>query len=396
MDTLLTYLLLGLSCCARIQAANTTVNATSPTGNDTYSARLHCAESWSAYSASSSADVTYITSTVTSYDTTDAHLTYGTNKVYTTSNGIPVASGRFTRTSVVRTVLTITTTFEDIEGTTLHPSEVSATPTCSPPSPSECSMLYVSYLNSLGLPANASVPSVTPAPTNSPACPEYYYKPFSTCTTFLDTGADLGICSVIGANAKLFYFPTKTAGAAATATGDRGTITPTVVHSYAPGVTFTSPSVYLSFDTLSALSIVAGREYACTSCGWNGCQASAVGGGDALELIGTSTTGALLGEYLPDIIELDSLLNKPNSTSANRCLLAPSQLPSRASDERSQCHRPRPRRLRQRRERRPLRGRGLSPKGTGPQRPCPSGADGLLPQTQRSARVRQPLPGARV
>jgi len=87
---------------------------------------------------------------------------------------------------------------------------------------------------------------------------------------------------------QLFYFPSKTANASITAGP--------VVQSYAPGVTFTSPSIYLSFDYLSAMSEIGAKESVCSRCGANGCVTYGVGGGDAREYRGTSIAGALLSE----------------------------------------------------------------------------------------------------
>ena len=63
-----------------------------------------------------------------------------------------------------RSVYNITSSQSLTFPTTRSPTD---TPTCSF-SPQDCSRLYVSYLSSLGLSANASVPSITPAPSNSP------------------------------------------------------------------------------------------------------------------------------------------------------------------------------------------------------------------------------------
>jgi len=268
--------------------------ATGKAGNNTidYASVAQCAASWSSYQAFTSTDITRVPIVVTSFNTTTTELTYGANDVYTTRSGVPVASGSFTPTKVVQTVLNITSSTTTHLRTTQNPARFSASPTCSSVSPSDCSLLYVSYLQSLGLSSNASVPSITPAPSNSPHCPKYHYKTTTGCNYWNDYGGGLGTCYVSGANVQLFYFPSKTANAS---NGTSITTGP-IVQSYAPGVTFTSPSIYLSFDYLSAMSEIGAKESACSSCGPNGCVTHAVGGGNAREYRGTSIAGALLSE----------------------------------------------------------------------------------------------------
>ncbi|KAK5701328.1 hypothetical protein LTR17_022700 [Elasticomyces elasticus] len=287
-----------------------------------------CAESWSFYESIQDADVTYITTTYTTVSGQTANVTYGTGDVYTTLGGIPVVSGNFTPTKVVRTVIDITTTSSTWNVVTKNDPRTTETPACSSISPSECSLLYDSYLHSLGLPSNASVPSITPAPTNSPACPAYYYKAWSSCTHYRDSGTDLGTCYVEGANVQLFFFPPRTAN---------GTAAPnaTVVQSYAPGITFTSPSIYMSFDYLSASSGVAAMEWACSQCGslsngW-GCEASAVGGGNGKQIKGTSTAGALLSLAPAEVSTL--LIDYPEGAASSYASAIANGLPNAVHDQ---------------------------------------------------------------
>ncbi|KAK5687742.1 hypothetical protein LTS10_001882 [Elasticomyces elasticus] len=287
-----------------------------------------CAESWSIYESIQSADVTCITTTYTTVSGQTADVTYGTGDVYTTLGDIPVVSGNFTPTKVVRTVIDITTTSSTWNVVTKNDPRTTETPACSSISPSECSLLYDSYLHSLGLPSNASVPSITPAPTNSPACPAYYYKAWSSCTHYRDSGTDLGTCYVEGANVQLFFFPPRTAN---------GTAAPnaTVVQSYAPGITFTSPSIYMSFDYLSASSGVAAMEWACSQCGslsngW-GCEASAVGGGNGKQIKGTSTAGALLSLAPAEVSTL--LIDYPEGAASSYASAIANGLPNAVHDQ---------------------------------------------------------------
>ncbi|KAK4892332.1 hypothetical protein LTR27_009166 [Elasticomyces elasticus] len=288
-----------------------------------------CAESWSYYESIQDADVTYITTTYTTVSGQTANVTYGTGDVYTTLGGVPVVSGNFTPTRVVRTVIDITTTSSTWNVVTKNDPRTTETPACSSISPSECSLLYDSYLHSLGLPSNASVPSITPAPTNSPACPaSYYYKAWSSCTHYRDSGTDLGTCYVEGANVQLFFFPPRTAN---------GTAAPnaTVVQSYAPGITFTSPSIYMSFDYLSASSGVAAMEWACSQCGslsngW-GCEASAVGGGNGKQIKGTSTAGALLSLAPAEVSTL--LIDYPEGAASSYASAIANGLPNAVHDQ---------------------------------------------------------------
>ncbi|KAK3657604.1 hypothetical protein LTR56_002379 [Elasticomyces elasticus] len=287
-----------------------------------------CAESWSSYESIQDADVTFITTTYTTVSGQTANVTYGTGDVYTTLGGIPVVSGNFTPTKVVRTVIDITTTSSTWNVVTKNDPRTTETPACSSISPSECSLLYESYLHSLGLPSNASVPSITPAPTNSPACPAYYYKAWSSCTHYRDSGTDLGTCYVEGANVQLFFFPPRTVN---------GTAAPnaTVVQSYAPGITFTSPSIYMSFDYLSASSGVAAMEWACSQCGslsngW-GCEASAVGGGNGKQIKGTSTAGALLSLAPAEVSTL--LIDYPEGAASSYASAIANGLPNAVHDQ---------------------------------------------------------------
>ncbi|KAI6855073.1 hypothetical protein KC323_g8517 [Hortaea werneckii] len=260
--------------------------------NDTndFAALSKCAASWSSYDAFTSTDLTYPLTTSTSIQHTHTRLTQGTGAVYTTRDGIPVASGSFRPTKVVKSQIVITSSTIEYITSTQHPASFNATPSCPSIKPKKCSSLYSAYLSSLGLPSNASIPAITPAPTNSPPCPQYYFRPNSSCSYYQDD-VDSS-CYISGQSVKVFYFPPQTANGSDVPTS----ITSPVVQEYAPGITFTSPSIYLSFDYLSGQRLLPATQSTCVTCGpeYEGCVTYGVGGGNALEYQGTSIAGALL------------------------------------------------------------------------------------------------------
>jgi hypothetical protein len=205
-----------------------------------------------------------------------------------------VATGNFTPTKVLTTTVTFTEHTVLTEYTTLPPSATPSQPACGSVGPANCSLLYVSYLQSLGLPLNASVPSITPVPTNSPRCPVYYYSPVVGTSWGPDDDPANANCLITGQNVRLFYFPSATAVVGNnTVNGSRGE---TVVYSFAPNITFTSPSVYLSFDYLTAGGTFFGGDEMMSSCGTDGCFGSGLGGAMG-ETAGSSVTGAIVSTY---------------------------------------------------------------------------------------------------
>lgn len=260
--------------------------------NDTndFAALSKCAASWSSYNAFTSTDVTYPLTTSTSIQHTHTHLTQGTGAVYTTRDGIPVASGSFQPTKVIKSQIIITSSTTEHAASTQHPASFNATPSCPSIKPKKCSSLYSAYLSSLGLPSNASIPAITPAPTNSPPCPQYYFRPSSSCSYYQDN-VDSS-CYISGQSVQVFYFPPNTVNGSDAPTS----ITSPVVQEYAPGITFTSPSIYLSFDYLSGQRLLPASQSTCVTCGpeYEGCETYGVGGGNALQYQGTSIAGALL------------------------------------------------------------------------------------------------------
>ncbi|KAI5361526.1 hypothetical protein Slin14017_G082590 [Septoria linicola] len=259
-----------------------------------------CSSSWSRYSSRQSKNVVVKLITSTIYTALSTKLTYGTGDVYTTDSiyNIPIANGNFTATSTGKRFLNITSTIETNVDVTLNSTLAKATPTCSLIKPKECSRLYDSYISSLGLPFNASVPDITPVPANSPPCPTWFYKPFSTCTKSFVTSYP-NDCTILGNSVQLFYFPTQTitADADPTSSDALATITtpPAVIYEYAPGTTFTSPSIYLKFDYLSAERLSQGNDAAvCSVCDKLGCRQQAVDGGQEWSIEGTSIEGQIV------------------------------------------------------------------------------------------------------
>ncbi|GIZ38563.1 hypothetical protein CKM354_000197900 [Cercospora kikuchii] len=283
-----------------VTTQHVTVTAGSPPAppppNQDLAAASACSSSWSKYRSRASRNVVWKHITTTVYQALTTDLTYGTGDVYSTEPvyKIPVARGNFTATSTATSrVLNITSISETATESTRNKTLARATPTCDLLKPKECSKLYVEYISSLGLPYNASVPKVTPAPANSPPCPEYFYKPFSTCQKSFVTSYS-NDCTIMGNSVQLFYFPTQST----TPTIEpSGTITqpPAVVYEYAPGTTFTSPSIYLKFDYLSAeRGIYANDALYCTTCNEKGCVTQGVDGGQAIKYEGTSIKGQLV------------------------------------------------------------------------------------------------------
>ncbi|EMF08862.1 uncharacterized protein SEPMUDRAFT_151771 [Sphaerulina musiva SO2202] len=275
-----------------------------PTGD--LAAAAACYSSWSSYSKQQSTSVVFTQVTTTYTRPLTTNITYGTGDVYSTAPGygIPIARGNFTATSTAQRVLNITSTDVVYVSPTLTTTISKPTPTCSSLSPGECSKLYVSYISSLGLPANATVPAITPAPANSPPCPTYYYQPFTSCSTSYGK-VSKDACTIMGNSVQLFYFPSQTTTPTIpVATGTMNvsaTITapptapPAVVYEYAPGTTFTSPNIYLKFDYLSAQRLRLGNGApVCSICDKYGCRMQAVDGGQSITSEGTSIEGQLV------------------------------------------------------------------------------------------------------
>ena len=279
--------------------ANTTTTALKKTGAPLNTNLLQwqsCAESWAKYESVTTriSTVVVVTSLHTTISISTVDLKYGTAKVYNTVSGIAVARGTFTPTKTVRMALDVTEISASSTSHIRYASPTTSKPSCSSIAPSECSLLYDAYVKSYNTPGDTAVPDITPIPSNSPACPAYYYRPWTSCTSWRDPGSESGACTVQGNNVQIFYWPPKNVS--------NLQINATVTQSYAPGVTFTSPSIYMSFDYLAAIVLLPGSAMACTACGkfpdgsgW-GCASTTTDDGDGLMTAGTSTTGVLLSK----------------------------------------------------------------------------------------------------
>lgn len=107
--------------------------------------------------------------------------------------------------------------------------------------------MWQSYLLSLGIttPLNeATEPAITPMPTNRPRCSIGDASWSHTAATWDNT------CYLSGDRVELFYWPTATSEVTAIPPGN---ITAAPVTAVRGNLTFTSPSVYLSFNTISAI-----------------------------------------------------------------------------------------------------------------------------------------------
>ena len=190
----------------------------------------------------------YDTQTFYYTDTYEGDISYGTADVYTTSDGLAHAHGNFTVTSTVPFSTTFVRTGLDpeLKSNVTYPGD----PDCTIDS-SVCASLYTSYRSSLSIAPTAPIPYIWPIPTNSPHCydPEslFVYSTFNASTL---------PCDITGNNVQLFYWaPPITSGSNESDIARSGIVT-TVYRN----VTMTSPSIYLSFDTLQANILVTGHE----------------------------------------------------------------------------------------------------------------------------------------
>ncbi|KAI9712013.1 MAG: hypothetical protein M1820_001721 [Bogoriella megaspora] len=228
--------------------------------------------------------VTY-TSAVTDF-TFNLTVLYGTGDIYTTSDGFSRAHS-FTATSSQVVDPTITYSTGTYTSTTVN--NVSFTlpsPTCTIDF-AQCSLMFSSYLISLGLPAtaihSASIPSITPVPSNSPRC-----SVGTGVASWSIAPADAG-CSIHGNTVQVFYWPPATALSAMS-----GNNSSQVVTQVYGNRTFTSPSVCLSFDTLYAATYT-DLDQSCTVSNPPGATSvCAAPGGGAASVFGQVYTNVLV------------------------------------------------------------------------------------------------------
>ncbi|KAF2720359.1 hypothetical protein K431DRAFT_347193 [Polychaeton citri CBS 116435] len=172
-------------------------------------------------------------------------VTYGKGDVFTTKYGIPYASNGFTPTR--ESTSTITQAQSLYTSVFLGwPSEFPGTyPTCTFDS-AGCTAAWQSYLRSLGLPTklqNASEPYISPAPTNRPQCSlgTIEYQCGGTAET-----SSARSCAINGGRVDIYYWPLVSNERNGT-TSKQEPVTAVIGN-----MTFTSPSVYMSLDTVYA------------------------------------------------------------------------------------------------------------------------------------------------
>ncbi|RMY65166.1 hypothetical protein D0863_09294 [Hortaea werneckii] len=179
-------------------------------------------------------------SSSTSYYNWSWSIPMGLADVYTTVNGVPYAHGTFTTTSTMWTTTVQTHEFA---------TDKVPVPDCGI-GQELCIEMYQDYMRSMGL--NLYVddfPPISPAPTNSPRCP----RPYFPLNSEGDGTSIIGPpCSVWAGHVELFYWPPEpsTVSGHITAAPKETREAITVVGNTT--LTMTSPSVYVSFDALTA------------------------------------------------------------------------------------------------------------------------------------------------
>ncbi|KAI7548318.1 hypothetical protein KC331_g4480 [Hortaea werneckii] len=179
-------------------------------------------------------------SSSTSYYDWSWSIPMGLADVYTTVNGVPYAHGTFTTTSTMWTTTVQTHEFA---------TDKVPVPDCGI-GQEMCIDMYKDYMKSMGL--NLYVddfPPISPAPTNSPRCP----RPYFPLNSEGDGTSIIGPpCSVWAGHVELFYWPPEpsTVSGHITAAPKETREAITVVGNTT--LTMTSPSVYVSFDALTA------------------------------------------------------------------------------------------------------------------------------------------------
>ncbi|OQO14634.1 hypothetical protein B0A48_00015 [Cryoendolithus antarcticus] len=143
--------------------------------------------------------------------------------------------------------------------------------------------MWQTYLGSLGLPTtivNATEPLITPVPTNRPRCS---VGPVSkSCGTVAPAS-----CIISANKVDLFYWPAVTAAPNATGQSSNGSAIVTAVYGTH---TFTSPSVYLLFDKIQAIS-TSDLDFTCTfSASLGGTTPSYAGGGGTSSYVGPAVS----------------------------------------------------------------------------------------------------------
>lgn len=246
---------------------------------------LHCIRSWLIYDSSTSAAVgsRAITMLQSSLET-DAIPAMGTANVYTTIEGFPVARGTFTPQGSGFSITWKTATSTSWETITTGVWPIS-TPQCSRRNSSQRSEICEAYASEHGPRRSRKGLKWPPVWFDSVACP----PATTSCTTPTGPSPSPG-CTVEAVGAQLFYFPDL-----GIQTGHDGRYESVdVIHSFAPDVTFTSPTVYLSIEYLTAVSWECALDTICTYCSYGECTSTQSGNACSGRLIGTTESGPII------------------------------------------------------------------------------------------------------
>lgn len=257
--------------------------------NDSSWQDFECLREWLLYDSATSVSLQIFSSNATSSRFSTYYRTYGTGQVYRTTDGIPVASGNFTPTKVITTVLPRVYTTVDYETITAAAVWPTSSPLCSSLDSFQRNCLCDIYYHSMGLIRNGTTVTDETISFDSTMCPFRY----SSCSTeSLTSGPDPLPCYLEGGTVQLFYFPPQTQQHST----EEPITEPEVVTS--DNVTFTSPTIYLSFDYLTAFTLHSVPQVTCTSCRWQSCliQLQLMGFPLILATVGTEIYNTLLSE----------------------------------------------------------------------------------------------------
>ena len=238
--------------------------------NDTDPAAQDCQASLVSWNDAYSAHLlptTWYNSSI-NYTTISETYVKGTADVYTTQDGIPRAHGTYTFFENITWSTTITSTVTQTNTFLLDPSFTNRSPNCTI-APSACSVMYGDYRSSLGLAFNSSIPVITPAPTNSPRCPDIIGEVIAEGYTYYSGGEGMCFgrvetqhpCELYGRSVQLLYWPQAT-----TAPGEPAKRAQFATNASTPittiwrNHTLTYPSAYIAISSIAANIYTFGDE----------------------------------------------------------------------------------------------------------------------------------------
>ncbi|KAM0718495.1 hypothetical protein Q7P37_005565 [Cladosporium fusiforme] len=231
--------------------------------------------------------VTNSTTYTSTMDTITFNVTFGNADVYTTIDGIPHAHGELKATSTSQSVGTYIEYTPRVWTSTTSRSAAFANPSpnCTIGT-SKCIDLWETYLDDQGLPTmidNVTEPAITPVPTDRPRC--------SVGDISLSCAPEKTRCIISANKVDLFYWPAPTAAPNASQASN---VTTTVFRN----ITMTSPSVYLIFDHLQALTSGVQME----TCSFS----SPLGATSTATYLGPAASqGFIGGPYTDAVVSLD-------------------------------------------------------------------------------------------